>query len=193
MQTSASNPESPAMFNIAATCCDTKYSGQAACVRYIPEPLKDSRDPDGGTDDECIGGMDPPRAYTFYQTEQLCKELGLDTCDQNCADTGCFYNKVPVWTHLFCDTCDMLGDNSDDSGRSKGDDDDSAAQGDDDDSNSGGGDPQQQDSKPDDSNSGGGPSDGSDAADNDTDNDADDDTDDSSSATVAGDPPVPPA
>jgi hypothetical protein len=60
---------------VAAQCCDASDSTQNGCRRWV-----------GGTkdDDDCVAGM-PPRPYNFLQTEQLCADLGLMTCEQPCA------------------------------------------------------------------------------------------------------------
>jgi len=77
---------------IAAQCCDGP-----TCKRQLT------------TENEyCIAGLydrnrqQVPIETTWYDAERICLEKGFTLCDKNCADEGCFYNEIWVWTNLPC-------------------------------------------------------------------------------------------
>uniref|UniRef100_A0A0D3ISM8 Uncharacterized protein n=1 Tax=Emiliania huxleyi (strain CCMP1516) TaxID=280463 RepID=A0A0D3ISM8_EMIH1 len=73
---------------IAAQCCDG-----STCKR------KSSR-----SNDDCIAGMwSSSFEYTTWQeASSRCAALGYTLCDKNCADKGCNYNSIWVWTSEPC-------------------------------------------------------------------------------------------
>lgn len=56
---------------------------------------------------ECIAGISSNEApfvtaMTYGETVAKCASLGLELCDQSCRNTGCFYNRHPVFTGKPC-------------------------------------------------------------------------------------------
>ena len=73
---------------IAAQCCDG-----STCKRKS-----------SSSDDDCIAGMwSSSFEYTTWQeASSRCAALGYTLCDKNCADKGCNYNSIWVWTSEPC-------------------------------------------------------------------------------------------
>jgi hypothetical protein len=83
---------------IAGQCCEVgKESDPTGCVRStVPQT-------DPKHNDLCIFGYGSGReAKKYTDVFAECEVRGLAVCKQSCANYGCGYNSVPVWTSLPC-------------------------------------------------------------------------------------------
>ena len=73
---------------IAAQCCKS----DGTCHRSIENS-------------GCVAGHSKNEGLTpttYSQAVAMCEEHGLELCTQSCRNTGCLYNRHPVWTALPC-------------------------------------------------------------------------------------------
>uniref|UniRef100_A0A7S0LB81 Uncharacterized protein n=1 Tax=Coccolithus braarudii TaxID=221442 RepID=A0A7S0LB81_9EUKA len=97
---------------LAAQCCTKSLIGgpKEVCRRVSkPNGAKSI------SSEDCVAGMslafsgsrnagDQFEAMTYGQAVEKCEWLGLGLCAQTCMNTGCFYNKNPVYSALPCES-----------------------------------------------------------------------------------------